>query len=157
MGASLDIDYQGDHVPWKRIKDPDQDYPVDYHMAVLGSDPEKGLLDLIVKWEPDAYCHFHRHVADTTLLVLQGEQHVAEFDESGEEVGRKTRRAGEYARRPGGEAHMEWAGPEGAVVFFSLRAQEKDGAIFEILDRDMKVVSAANVTEMVAALDPDAA
>jgi hypothetical protein len=110
------------------------------------------VLDLLVKWEPDAYCHFHRHVADTTLLVLQGEQHVAEVDEHGNEIGRKLRKAGEYARKAGGEAHMEWGGPEGAVVFFSLQAQEKDGPIFELLDRAMNVVSSANAAEMAEAL-----
>ena len=119
---------------------------------MLGCDLEKGLVDLLVKWEPGAYCHFHRHVAATTILVLQGEQHVAEVDDDGREIGRKVRKAGEYARKAGGEAHMEWGGPEGAVVFFSLQAQAKDGPIFEILDRDMNVVSAANVAEMVEAL-----
>jgi hypothetical protein len=152
MSPSVDIAYHGDRIAWKRIQDPSQDYPVDYHMAVLGCDPEKGVLDLIVKWEPNAYCHFHRHVAATTILVLQGEQHVAEIDENGNEIGRKVRKAGEYARKAGGEAHMEWGGPEGAVVFFSLQAQDKDGAIFELLDRRMNVLSAASASAMVEAL-----
>jgi hypothetical protein len=152
MNPSLDIHYRGDRIPWKRIQDASQGYPIDYHMAVLGCDPEKGVLDLIVKWEPNAYCHFHRHVAATTILVLQGEQHVAEIDAHGNEIGRKVRKAGEYARKAGGEAHMEWGGPDGAVVFFSLQAQEKDGPIFELLDREMNVLSAANAAAMVEAL-----
>jgi hypothetical protein len=157
MSASVEIDYRGDRVRWTRIQDPDQDYPVDYHMAVLGCDPERDTIDLLVKWEPDSYCHFHRHAAATTVLVLQGEQHVAEFDDDGREVGRKSRRAGEYARRPAGEAHMEWAGPEGAVVFFSLQALEKGGPIFETLDREMKVVSSASAADLVEALGLDTA
>src|SRR5215471_8838983 len=148
MSPSLDLDYRGDRIDWKRIQDPSQDYRVDYSMAVLGCDPEKGVLDLIVKWEPNAFCHFHRHVADTTILVLQGEQHVAEVDENGNEIRRNVRKAGEYARKAGGEAHMEWGGPEGAVVFFSLQAQEKDGPIFELLDRQMNVLSAVSAAAM---------
>jgi hypothetical protein len=152
MGPSVDLDYRGDRIRWTRIQDASQDYRVDYHMAVLGCDLEKGVVDLLVKWEPGAYCHFHRHAAATTILVLQGEQHVAEVDARGNEIGRKVRKAGEYARKAGGEAHMEWGGPDGAVVFFSLQAQEKDGAIFELLDRQMNVVSAANAAAMVEAL-----
>lgn len=144
-----EINFDTDHIEWTHIPADDQlDYPVDYHMAILGSDPERGSLDLIVKWEPNSYCHFHRHIAATTILVLQGEQHIAEIDENGKEVGRKVRKAGDYARSSGGEAHMEWGGPEGAIVFFALQAQEKDGPIFEMLDREMNVLSSANVAEM---------
>jgi hypothetical protein len=141
----LDIDYNGDAIEWSHIQDDSLDYPVDYHMAVLGCDVDRGVLDLLVKWEPNAYCHFHRHVAATTVLVLQGEQHLIDIDDAGKETGRKVvRKAGEYGRSPGGEAHMEHGGPEGAVVFFSLQAQEKDGTIFETLDRAMNVLDSSN-------------
>jgi hypothetical protein len=100
-----------------------------------------------VKWPPNSYCHFHRHVADTAILVLEGEQHVIEIHADGSEGEHKIRPAGTYLMSPGGEAHMEHGGPEGALVFFSLFAG--DGPVFETLDKDMNVLDAATVADMV--------
>ena len=138
--------FDSDHIDWTHIVDDQVDYPCDYQMAVLGSDPKTGRLDLIVKWPPNSYCHFHRHVADTAILVLEGEQHVIEILENGSEGEHKVRPAGTYVLSPGGEAHMEYGGPEGATVFFALYAG--DGPVFETLDKDMNVLQASTVAEM---------
>ena len=135
-------------IDWTEIDDPSQGYPCKYWMSILGADPKTGRLDLIVKWPPNSYCHFHRHVADTAILVLEGEQHVIEIREDGSEGEHKVRPAGTYVMSPGGEAHMERGGPEGAVVFFSLYAGK--GNCFEILDKDMNVLEASTVAEMAA-------
>ena len=34
-----------------------------------------------MKWPPNSYCHFHRHVADTAILVVEGEQHITEIND----------------------------------------------------------------------------
>ena len=138
--------FDSDHIDWAHVVDDQVDYPCDYQMAVLGSDPETGRLDLIVKWPPNSYCHFHRHVADTAILVLEGEQHVTEILPDGSEGEHKVRPAGTYVMSPGGEAHMERGGPDGALVFFSLQA--RDGKVFETLDREMNVLAASTVEEM---------
>ena len=75
--------FDSDHIDWQHIVDDSQGYSCDYKSAVLGADPSTGRLDLIVKWEPHAYCHFHRHVADTAILVLEGEQHITEIGADG--------------------------------------------------------------------------
>jgi len=140
------------HIEWTRLEgSPEFDYPIDYQLAVLGSQPDIGTLDLLVRFAPDSYCHFHRHCAATTTLVLEGEQHVYDVGEDGETIHR-VRPAGTYAHSPGGDVHMERGGPEGALVFFAMTSA--DGHIFELLDRDRKVISATTVEGMSGPLDP---
>ena len=150
MKPSFNLD--SSHIEWTHIQDPEAGYPCDYEIAVLGADPALGRLDLIVKWPPNSYCHFHRHVADTTILVLEGEQHIIEIADDGSEGVHKVRPAGTYANSPGGEAHMEHGGPEGAIVFFAM--QSADGRLFETLDKDMNILATSTVEEMAKSLAP---
>jgi hypothetical protein len=147
---TTDFKFDTSRIEWTRIEDPEAGYPCDYEMAVLAADPATGRLDLIVKWPPNSYCHFHRHVASTTILVVEGEQHIIEIRDDGSEGARKVRPAGTYAHSPGGEAHMEHGGPEGAIVFFALHSP--DGRLFEMLDKDMNVLSSSTVEEMAQSL-----
>ncbi len=141
-----EFNFDTSKIEWTHIVDPEAGYPCDYEMAVLGADPALGRLDLIVKWPPNSYCHFHRHVADTTILVVEGEQHIIDINDDGTQGAHKVRPAGTYAHSSGGEAHMEHGGPEGAIVFFAL--QSKDGRIFETLDKDMNILTTSTVEEM---------
>ena len=91
------------------------------------------------RWAPNSYCHFHRHRAYTTSLVLEGELHVVDIDlETGKELGTRIRRAGDYAEKPPGDVHMERGGPDGALVMFSLYTQ--DGLLAETLANDGSVI-----------------
>ena len=135
------------NLTWTHIAGgPNFDYPINYWLAILGAKPESGSLDFLVKWEPNSYCHFHRHIGDTTTLILEGEHHVVETTAT--ETLHKIRPAGHYSRTPDGEAHMEYAGPAGSLVFFSM--QSADGRLFEILDKDEKVLGIATVKGLVA-------
>ena len=142
--------FDSEHIKWTHLQDPSVGYPCDYKIAVLGAEPAIGRLDLIVKWPPNVYCHFHRHVADTTILVLEGEQHIIEIADDGSEGQHKIRPAGTYATSPGGEAHMERGGPNGATVFFAM--QTADGRIFETLDKDMNVLVTSTIDNMLESL-----
>ncbi len=144
-----DFNFDTSHADWVHFDGEGFDYPIDYSIAVLRADAASGAVDLIVKWAPNSYCHYHRHVADTTILVLEGEQHVIETNDDGEEI-HKVRKAGEYAHNPGGDVHMERGGPEGAVVFFGMQAS--DGRVFELLDKDHNVLATSTVEEMMAEL-----
>jgi hypothetical protein len=123
-------------------------FPMDLWTAVLGGDPATETIDFIVKWEAGSWCPFHRHLGDTTSIVLEGEHHVLE-DVDGRTV-EKIRKPGHYSRTPAGKAHNEFAGPEGSLVFFSARAV--DGKLFENMDRDGKVLSVTTFTDMMSAL-----
>jgi len=106
-----------------------------------------GHTDLLYRWEPNAYCHFQRHVAETTSTVLAGELHVIDFVD-GAESEKRIRRAGDYTHREPVDVHMEHGGPEGALVMFNLYAA--DGKLAEILAADGKTISVTTLADMAA-------
>ncbi len=139
--------YNTDNIEWIHLEGgPDFDYPIDYWIAVLGGREQGGCLDFLVKWEPDSYCHYHRHLGATTTLMLEGEHHVVET--SATEIIHKTRKPGHFVRNPPGDLHMEYAGPQGSVVFFSMQAD--DGRLFEILDKHENILAVATIEDLVA-------
>jgi hypothetical protein len=145
---SFELRFPTGRIDWVELKESTEpDYPIDYKMAVLGYDLEHGTLDMLVEFAPNSYCHFHRHMAHTTTLVLRGEQHLYEVLDDGQMI-HKVRKAGEYARAPGGEAHRECGGPEGALVYFTF--QQEGGPLFDLLDPAGKVVAKSTIEELAA-------
>ena len=132
---------------WKHFTGSDSfDYPIDYWAALLGARAD-GHVDLLYRWAPNAYCHFHRHAAATSSTVISGELHIIDMDlETGEEVGRVVRRAGSYAHKSPGDVHMERGGPDGAVVLFNLYAP--DGLLAETLGRDGTVLGKSTLDQI---------
>ena len=119
------------------------DYPIDFYSALLSVRPE-GHIELLYWWEPNSYCHFHRHTANTTSLVLKGELQVIDVDlKTGKELGIKIRPVGDFASKEPGDVHMERGGPEGALVFFSLFTE--DGSLAETLSQDGRVLSTSSI------------
>ena len=138
--------YKTESIEWQRILGtPRFEYPIDYWVAVLAVQPELGRIDFLSKWEPNSYCHYHRHLGPTTLLVLEGEHHVVET--SATETVHKVRQVGHFAQNAGGDIHMEYGGPQGAVVFFSVQAV--DGKLFDVLDNKGKVIVTATIDDFV--------
>ncbi|MBT5895344.1 MAG: hypothetical protein HOH61_05535 [Rhodospirillaceae bacterium] len=145
---SRSFQFDTSQVEWTHFQgSPRFDYHIDYAVAVLAAQPELGALDLLVKWAPDAYCHFHRHLAATTTLVLEGEQYIYETGTNGETI-HKMCKAGDYARSPGGDVHMEKAGPDGLLVLFAM--QSPDGRLFETMDSDQNVLATATIENWMA-------
>ncbi|MBV1930633.1 MAG: hypothetical protein KUG71_02870 [Porticoccaceae bacterium] len=134
-------------VEWTHFEEDTRfNYPINYSIGILGASPEVGTVDFLGRWAPNSYCHFHRHLGSTTSLILEGEQHTVETI-NGESV-HSVRKAGDYAQKPGGEAHMEYAGAEGSLVFFSMKAV--DGKIFEVLANDESVLNATTYEDFIA-------
>ena len=96
------------NIRWKRYTEAsDSDYPIDYSDAILEV-REDGRLEILVKWEPYCYCHFHRHTAEISSVVLEGELHVTDTDiETGKELGTRVRVAGDFVHKEPGDVHME--------------------------------------------------
>ena len=136
--------FQIDDLKWKHFTGSDKfDYPIDFYSSLLSVRPD-GHVELLYWWEPNSYCHFHRHTATTSSLVLKGELHVINIDpKTGEELGVKIRPAGDFASKPPGDVHMERGGPEGALVFFSLYSE--DGSLAETLASDGRVLSTSTM------------
>jgi hypothetical protein len=66
---------------WREvIGDPDLSYKVRHDYTILGHDQNARTLDMVVRWKADGgHCPIHRHTATTTMLVLEGEQHLGIF------------------------------------------------------------------------------
>ena len=129
---------------WKHFTGGDEfDYPINYWSALLQA-YDDGHVDLLYRWEPDSYCHFHRHTARTTSTVLAGELHVTDIDlESGAEKGTRIRQAGDYACKDPGDVHMEKGGPDGALVLFNIYSA--DGVLAETLSRDGSIIGVSKL------------
>jgi hypothetical protein len=110
-------------------------------------DRERKIVDFIIKFEPNEQIFLHRHLALTNTLVVQGEHRLYEPNGRLKEV----RPVGSYTSTPPGEPHRECGGPEGAVVFYSVRG-ERD-PLFEILDDNLNVVGTLTMQDFVDALE----
>ena len=85
------------NLKWKHYKDDKNfDFPIDYSDAILDA-REDGRLEILVKWEPNSFCHFHRHTAETSSVVIQGELHVSDIDlESGKKNFIQSKKSGRF-------------------------------------------------------------
>lgn len=146
--AEFDEIYSQQELDWVRLTGtPKFDYPIDYSVAILSVDEQSGRVDFISRWEPDHYCHYHRHLGETSVLVLEGEHHIIE--KTAYQTVHKTRSPGFFTTNPGGDVHMERGGPEGTLVYFSCQAV--DGKLFDVLDAEGNVLKTAKVEDFKAA------
>ena len=136
--------YGNQELDWFRVTgSPKFDYPIDYSVAILSVDEDSGRTDFVSRWESNCYCHYHRHVGETSVLVLEGEHHVVE--ESPNQTTHKIRKPGFFITNPGGDLHMEYGGPDGSLVYFSCHAEQ--GKLFDVLDADGNVLNTATVDD----------
>lgn len=141
--------FNHENIKWRHfVGDDSFDYPIDYEAALLNA-RDDGHVDLLYRWAPNSYCHFHRHTAATTSTILAGELHVTKIDpHTGDELESYIRRAGDYAHKEPGDVHMERGGPEGALVLFNLYAP--DGLLAQSLAQDGEIISEATMEPILA-------
>jgi hypothetical protein len=145
-------DYRFDtsHLEWREVTgEPELSYKLHYDYSVLGWDLENGTIDFVLRFPGDGgHCQRHRHLANTAILVLEGEQHLDDLHKDGSSVHRM-RHAGEYSRSSGPEElpHMERGGTDGALVFYGCHAP--DGRLFEFLDDDLNVITEVTIENLI--------
>ena len=143
--------FDPDRYKWREVTGgPELSYKVHHDYTILGSDVAAGTLDMIVRWNDDGgHCPIHRHTSTTTILVLEGEQHLWDIHPDGTRGEHKVRRTGDYALTVGdGMPHLERGGEKGGVAFFGNHCT--DGVLYEILDEDMKVVLDVTIESLLA-------
>lgn len=113
------------------------------YYKILDVNPAAHTADIIVKFDPGARCLFHRHVAATTTLVLEGTLHV--FDQTVNGVVEKIKPAGSFSSGAENEIHIEGGGDEGVVVYFSMRGT--DDHIYDLLNTDFSLRKAITVQD----------
>lgn len=141
-----DFRFDPSNVEWIQLEgEDDSPYRVDYAFAVLGGSEKSGALDMLVRFEPGGHCPRHRHVAPTSTLVLEGEQHLWDTLENGE-TRHRVRRAGDYALSEGNDLHLEGGGPEGGLIYLSMHS--RDGHLFDLVDEDGQVIEAITIASL---------
>ena len=129
-------DFDDRNVPWAKLGE------LEHFVAVVYDvDLERKIVDFMIKFEPNEQIVLHRHLALTNTLVVQGEHRFYEPDGRLKEV----RPCGSYTSTPPGPAHHEGGGPEGCVVFYTMRAEQD--ALFEILGNDGSVVATLGIAD----------
>jgi len=125
-------------------------YKIRHDYTILGHDLTAGTLDMVVRWRGDGgHCPIHRHVATTTVLVLDGEQHLWDVGRDGRRGPERIRRAGDYALSVGDALpHLERGGPDGGLVFFGNHTST--GVLYEVLDENGIVLAIATIESLVA-------
>lgn len=103
--------------------------------AVYDIDEARKIVDFIVKFDANEQIVLHRHLVLTNTFVVQGEHRL--YEPNG--ILKEIRPVGSYTSSPPGEPHREGGGVEGAVVLYSVRAD--DERLFELLDDEMNVFS----------------
>lgn len=113
------------------------------HYRILSVDLEKRKADMLVKFEPDSKCLYHRHAACTLTLVLKGELRIRE-QVNGREV-LKVKQAGSYSIDGENEIHIEGSGGERSIIFFSMCSDTN--VIYELLNEDLSLRRAVTVAD----------
>jgi|TARA_B110000444_G_C18662207_1_gene511285 hypothetical protein len=129
--------FDPDIINWRRVVDlENKTVKVDFEYSLLGYDLVAGRLDLLLRYGNLGHCRRHRHVASTLTMVLEGEQHLTEWQLDGS---KKTvvRKKGDYAlASPDALPHDERGGEAGGTVLLSMTAP--DGILFEYFDENME-------------------
>ena len=138
---------------WREVTVPDgaSSFKIHHDYTILGYDIAGGTLDMVVRWYADGgHCPLHRHVGTTTVLVLEGEQHLRDALPDGGRGPEKVRKAGDYHLSTGDPLpHLECGGPEGGLVFFGCHAKD-DGVLYEIYDEEGRIVDHTTIESLVA-------
>jgi hypothetical protein len=106
-------------------------------------DEERRVIDVLFKFPANKKIAAHTHIQQTNMLIVQGELRIYETDGSIKEI----RHAGQYFRGKKDDTHSEGGGPEGAVVFYSVRVDERDD-LFDILDDKEQVVATIKIGDV---------
>lgn len=136
---------------WREVTGgPELSYKVRHDYTILGYDLAAGTLDMLVRWTGDGgHCPIHRHTATTTVLVLEGEQHLWDLHPDGTRGEHRVRRAGDYALTAGDALpHLERGGEQGGIAFFGNHSST--GLLYEIFDEDLKVIADVTMEGLIA-------
>jgi quercetin dioxygenase-like cupin family protein len=117
------------HIDWQMVE------AIGAQVFVLATDEALGIVDVLIKFQPDTPGKLHRHTCDFSTFVLQGELRFWRTNGTPKEV----RPSGSYVQvAANGEPHREGAGAQTAIVLFSFRGTTGDMILY--LDEDLAPV-----------------
>ena len=109
---------------------------------IFDVDEERQILDAVFQFPANENVALHRHVSQTNMLILDGELII--FNEDGSQ--REARKAGQYFVGSRDDVHLEGGGPNGAIVFYSVRGHG-DPNIIEVLGPDEQVLGTLSFSD----------
>ena len=118
-------------------------------VSIFFIDEARNRVDLLIKFDPNEKVLLHRHLADTNTFVVEGDHVIYEPDGSVREV----RPVGQYTFGTGRDAHDEGGGPNGCVLYYSVRGESD--ALFDMLDADLNVTATLHTADFKAVLTPN--
>ncbi len=116
-------------------------------VSIFFIDEARNRVDLLIKFDPNEKVLLHRHLADTNTFVVEGDHVIYEPDGSVREV----RPVGQYTFGTGRDAHDEGGGPNGCVLYYSVRGESD--ALFEMLDANLNVTATLHTADFKAVWD----
>ncbi|MCR9087460.1 MAG: DUF4437 domain-containing protein [Rhodobacteraceae bacterium] len=131
------------NIKWNALEGIDH---VWYH--VLKVDPDAKVVDLLLKFSANERIVLHRHHADYSTFIIQGELRL--YDDAGELT--EIRPTGSFVEKPGGGApHTEGGGDVDCIAWFSNRGT--DGTIYEILGPNGETLATLGLQDFAALWD----
>jgi len=115
-----------------------------FQYALLHVDSTTRTMDMLFRFEPNADCFYHRHVAPSRTLVLAGEYRVREPQADGTEI-LKIRQPGSYAAGEPGDVHIEGGGPTGCILHISITAPTDH--VYDILDEQLQIKRSIGIAD----------
>lgn len=119
--SSADIDQT--NLKWYTLEGFDH---IAYH--VVNVDPKEKTVDVLFKFAANEKIVLHKHHADYSTFILQGELRIYDADGSVKEI-RPT--ASYVEKKAGGTAHTEGGGNTECIALFQNRGT--DGVIYEVI------------------------
>ena len=116
-------------------------------VSIFFVDEARNRVDFLIKFDPNEKVLLHRHLADTNTFVIEGDHVIYEPDGSVREV----RPVGQYTFGMGRDAHDEGGGPDGCILYYSVRGETD--ALFDMLDANLNAVAALHTADFKAVLE----
>ena len=116
-------------------------------VSIFFVDEARNRVDFLIKFDPNEKVLLHRHLADTNTFVIEGDHVIYEPDGSVREV----RPVGQYTFGTGRDAHDEGGGPNGCILYYSVRGETD--ALFDMLDANLNAVAALHTADFKAVLE----
>jgi hypothetical protein len=116
-------------------------------VSIFFVDEARNRVDLVIKFDPNEKVLLHRHLADTNTFVVEGEHVIYEPDGRV----RESRPVGHYTFGTGRDAHDEGGGPNGCVLYYSVRGDSD--TLFDMLDANLNAVATLRTSDFKAIFD----
>lgn len=110
---------------------------------ILDVDVPARTAEMLVKFEANGRCLYHRHVAAVKTLVLEGDLHLYEPGPDGET--HVVKPAGSFSSGAGGEIHIEGAEEKPVVVYFSMKSE--GDVVYETLDEKLNLTHSITIQD----------